>query len=145
MLALSYCLPLTASLKNYKWAFPLALVSLATMPIGSFYTSIFAGYMVKNKVFAPSFTAFIVGLVAFWILIVAEKRGKELWGYIVPLILLGVVGAGTPSPFISIYFLAGTLGVLLVVVLLIPFFKNMLMQNAEVEEFVEESVEEAAA
>lgn len=223
-------------IKNYKWAFPLALVSLATMPIGSFYTSSFAGYMVKNKVFAPSFTAFVVGLVAFWILIIAEKRGKELWAYLVPLTLLGmvgtqafafaehglrglymagktasiidpavgilrysgpimamvlvtlfiaiyqiaakkesgwwlamlagmgmavaafpvhfarpkasfslagtdafaagpgVVGAGTPSPFTSVYFLAGTLGVLLVVVLLIPFFKNTLMPNPELSE-----------
>jgi hypothetical protein len=205
------------------------------MPIGSFYTSSFAGYMVKNKVFAPSFTAFIVGLVAFWALIIVEKRGKDLWALIVPLTLLGmigtqafafsehglrglyqagktasitdpsvgilrysgplmamvlvtiflaiyhlaankelgwwlglqvgigmavaafpvhfarpkasfslaganafaegpgVVGAGTPSIFTSVYFLGGVLGVILVVVLLIPFFKNQLIPKPEPE------------
>ncbi len=79
-------------LKEKKWAFPLALVSLATMPIGSFYTSSFAGYMVRKHAYAPSFTAFIVGLVAFWLLIILEKRGKEMWGMFVPLTLLGMIG-----------------------------------------------------
>ena len=225
-------------IKNKKWAFPVALVSLATMPIGSFYTSSFAGYMVKNHTFAPSFTAFIVGLLAFWLLIVLEKRGKEMWGMIIPLTLLGMIGtqafafsehglrgifqaggfqagltasikdpsvgilrysgpimamvlltiflaiyyiaaqkekgwwlammagigmavgaipvhfarpkasfslagasafaegpgvkaAGTPSIFTSVYFLGGMLGVLLVIVLLIPFFKNQLLSQSE--------------
>ncbi|RLD09704.1 MAG: hypothetical protein DRI56_03790 [Chloroflexota bacterium] len=213
-------------LKNKKWAFPVALVSLATMPIGSFYVSSFAGYMVRKGVFAPSFYAFVVGLVAFWLLIILQEKGKEMWALFVPLTLLGmigtqafafsehglrglyqggkteaildpaigilrfsqpimvmvlitlffaiyyiamkkeigwwlsifsgaamavaaysvhfarpkasfslsgaeafapgkaVVGAGTPSIFTSVYFLGGTLGVLLVIVLLIPFFKN---------------------
>jgi hypothetical protein len=213
-------------LKNKEWAFPVALVSLATLPIGSFYVSSFAGYMVRKKVFAPSFYAFVIGLVAFWALIILEKKGKEMWGLFVPLTLLGmvgtqafafsehglrgvyqggkteaivdpsigilrfsqpimvlvlitlffsiyflaqkkeigwwlglfsggamavaaysvhfarpkasfslagadafapgqaVVGAGTPSIFTSVYFLGATLGVLLIVVLLIPFFKN---------------------
>lgn len=220
-------------IKNQKWAFPLALISMATMPIGAFYTSSFAGYMVKNKVFAPSFTAFIVGLVAFWALIIVEKRGREMWAYLVPLTLLGmigtqafafaehglrglyqagktaslldpavgilrysgplmamvvvtlfvaiyhlaakkdsgwwlsmlagmgmavaafpvhfarpkasfslagteafadgpgVVGAAAPSIFTSVYFLGGALGVILVIVLLIPFFKHQLMSNPE--------------
>ncbi len=215
-----------AFLKDKKWAFPVALVSLATLPIGSFYVSSFAGYMVRKKVYAPSFTAFIVGLVAFWVLIILAKKGKEMWAMFVPLTLLGmigtqafafsehglrglyqagktasitdpavgilrysqpimfivlitlfwaiyqlaskkeagwwlslvvgvgmavaaypvhfarpkasfslagsnafaegakVVGAGTPSIFTSVYFLGGTLGVLLVIVMLIPFFKN---------------------
>jgi hypothetical protein len=220
-------------IKSKKWAFPLALVSLATMPIGSFYTSSFAGYMVRKHAYAPSFTAFIVGLVAFWLLIILEKRGKEMWAMMVPLTLLGMIGtqafafsehglrgifqnggfqagltasikdpsvgvlrysgplmamvlvtlfvaiyhiaakkesgwwlgmlaglgmaiaaipvhfarpkasfslagsnafaagqavkgAGTPSIFTSVYFLAGALGILLVIVLLIPFFKNQL-------------------
>ncbi len=213
-------------LADKKWAFPVALVSLATLPIGSFYVSSFAGYMIRKKTFAPSFTAFIVGLVAFWALIILEKKGKEMWGLFVPLTLLGmigtqafafsehglrglyqggkteaivdpsigilrysqpimvmvlitlllaiyflaakkeigwwlamiagvgmavaaypvhiarpkasfslagadafapgkaVVGAGTPSIFTSVYFLGGTLGILLVVVLLIPFFRK---------------------
>jgi len=216
-------------LKNKKWAFPVALVCLATMPIGSFYVSSFAGYMVRKKVFAPSFTAFVVGLLAFWLIILLEKRGKEMWALFVPLTLLGmigtqafafsehglrgyyiggktasiidpsigilrfsqplmmivvltlffaiyfiakkkevgwwlgmfsgitmtvaaysvhfarpkasfslagkdafvagktVVGAATPSIFTSIYFLGGTLGIILVIVLLIPFFKNRLV------------------
>ena len=38
-----------AFLKDKKWAFPVALVSLATLPIGSFYVSSFAGYMVRKK------------------------------------------------------------------------------------------------
>jgi len=215
-----------AFLKDKKWAFPVALVSLATLPIGSFYVSSFAGYMVRKKVFAPSFTAFIVGLLAFWALIILAKKGKEMWAMFVPLTLLGmigtqafafsehglrglyqagktvsitdpavgilrysqpimfivlitlfwaiyqlaskkeagwwlslvvgagmaaaaypvhfarpkasfslagsnafaegakVVGAGTPSIFTSVYFLGGTLGALLVIVMLIPFFKN---------------------
>jgi len=79
-------------LKNKKWAFPVALVSLATMPIGSFYTSSFAGYMVRKHAYASSFTAFIVGLFAFWALIVLEKRGKEMWAMMIPLTLLGMVG-----------------------------------------------------
>ncbi len=218
-----------AFITNQKWAFPLSLISLATMPIGSFYTSSFAGYMVKNKVFAPSFTAFIVGLVAFWALIIVEKRGKEMWALFIPLTLLGmigtqafafsehglrglyqagktasitdpavgilrysgplmamvlvalfvaiyhlaankesgwwlsllagmgmavaafpvhfarpkasfslagtaafaegpgVVGAATPSIFTSVYFLGGALGVILIIVLLMPFFRNQLM------------------
>jgi len=79
-------------LKDKKWAFPVALVSLATLPIGSFYTSSFAGYMVRKHAYAPAFTAFIVGLLAFWALIVLEKRGKEMWAMIVPLTLLGMIG-----------------------------------------------------
>ena len=51
-------------LKNKTWAFPIALVSLAVLPIGSFYVSSFASYMIRKKVYAPSFTAFIVGLLA---------------------------------------------------------------------------------
>lgn len=81
-----------AFLKDKKWAFPVALVSLATLPIGSFYVSSFAGYMVRKHAFAPSFTAFIVGLVAFWALIVLEKKGKDLWPTFVPLTLLGMFG-----------------------------------------------------
>jgi len=215
-----------AFLKDKKWAFPVALVSLATLPIGSFYVSSFAGYMVRKKVFAPSFYAFVVGLLAFWVLILLAKKGKEKWAMFVPLTLLGmigtqafafsehglrglymagktasimdpsvailrysqpimfivlitlflaiyqlasnkeagwwlsllagagmavaafpvhfarpkasfslagteafaegakVVGAGTPSIFTSVYFLGGALGVLLFIVMLIPFFKN---------------------
>ncbi len=81
-----------AFLKEKKWAFPVALVSLATLPLGSFYVSSFAGYMVRKKVFAPSFTAFVVGLVAFWMLILLQKKGKEMWAMFVPLTLLGMVG-----------------------------------------------------
>jgi len=218
-------------LKDKDWAFPIALISLATMPIGSFYVSSFAGYMVRKKVYAPAFTAFIVGLVAFWALIILQKKGKELWAMFVPMTLLGmigtqafafsehglrglymggkteaildpaigilrfsqpimvmvlitlffaiyylamkkeagwwlgmfsgtamavaayavhfarpkasfslagtdafapgkaVVGAGTPSVFTSVYFLGGTLGVILVIVLLIPFFKNQFVSE----------------
>ncbi|MEN8171517.1 MAG: hypothetical protein ABFS03_01410 [Chloroflexota bacterium] len=218
-------------LKNKSWAFPTALVSLATMPIGSFYVSSFAGYMIRKKVYAPAFTAFIVGLAAFWALILLEKKGKELWGMFVPMTLLGMIGtqafafsehglrglymggkteaildpaigilrfsqpimvmvlitlffaiyylamkkeagwwlsmfsgaamaaaayavhfarpkasfslagtdafapgkavagAGTPSIFTSVYFLGGTLGVILVIVLLIPFFKNQFVSE----------------
>ena len=218
-------------LKNKDWAFPTALVSLATLPIGSFYVSSFAGFMVRKKVFAPSFYAFVVGLLAFWALILLEKKGKELWALFVPLTFLGmigtqafafaehglrglyqggkteaiidptigilrfsqpimvmvlitllfaiyylamkkeagwwlsmfsgaamavaaysvhfarpkasfslkgteafapgaaVVGAGTPSIFTSVYFLGGTLGVLLIIVLLIPFFKNQFISE----------------
>ena len=79
-------------LKDKKWAFPLALVSLATMPIGSFYTSSFAGYMVRKHAYAPSFNAFIVGLVAFWLLIILEKRGKKMWAMMITLTLLGMIG-----------------------------------------------------
>jgi len=228
-------------LKNKKWAFPLALVSLATMPIGSFYTSSFAGYMVRKHAYASSFNAFVVGLIAFWLLIILEKRGKEMWGMIIPLTLLGMIGtqafafsehglrgifqaggfqagltasikdpsigilrysgpimamvlvtlflaiyyiaaekekgwwlalvagigmavaaipvhfarpkasfslsgssafaqgqavkaAGTPSIFTSVYFLGGMLGVLLVIVLLIPFFKNQLLPQSQEQE-----------
>ena len=67
-----------AFLKDKKWAFPVALVSLATLPIGSFYVSSFAGYMVRKKVFAPSFTAFIVGLLAFWALIISPFSASSL-------------------------------------------------------------------
>ncbi len=81
-----------AFLKDKEWAFPVALVCLATLPIGSFYVSSFAGYMVRKKVFAPSFTAFVVGLVAFWALILLEKKGKDLWASIIPLTLLGMFG-----------------------------------------------------
>ncbi len=81
-----------AFLKDKKWAFPVALVSLSTLPIGSFYVSSFAGYMVRKKAFAPSFTAFIVGLVAFWALILLEKKGRDLWASIVPLTLSGMFG-----------------------------------------------------
>ena len=220
-----------AFLKDKEWAFPVALVSLATLPIGSFYVSSFAGYMVRKKLYAPSFTAFIVGLVAFWALILLAKKGKEMWAMFVPLTLLGmigtqafafsehglrglymagktasigdpavgilrysqpimaitlimlfaaiyllaskkeagwwlslvvgagmavaaypvhfarpkasfslagteafaegakVVGAGTPSIFTSVYFLGGTLGALLVIVMLIPFFKNQFVSE----------------
>ena len=215
-----------AFLKDKEWAFPVALVCLATLPIGSFYVSSFAGYMVRKKVFAPSFTAFVVGLVAFWALILLEKKGKDLWASIIPLTLLGmfgtqafafsehglrglyqggktasildpsigilrysqpimvivlitiffaiynlaakkeigwwfgiiaglgiavaafpvhfarpkasfsiagadafakgakVMGAGTPSIFTSVYFLGGLLGIIFVVIMLIPYFKN---------------------
>jgi len=215
-----------AFLKDKAWAFPVSLVCLATLPIGSFYVSSFAGYMVRKKVFAPSFTAFVVGLVAFLALILLEKKGKDLWASIIPLTLLGmfgtqafafsehglrglyqggktasildpsigilrysqpimvivlitiffaiynlavrkeigwwlgivaglgiavaafpvhfarpkasfsmagadafakgakVVGAGNPSIFTSVYFLGGLLGIIFVVVMLIPFFKN---------------------
>jgi hypothetical protein len=225
-------------IKNRKWAFPMALVSLATMPIGSFYISSFAGYMVRKHTYAPSFTAFIVGLLAFWLLIILEKKGKEMWALMVPLTLLGMIGtqafafsehglrglfqagltasiqdpsvgilrysgpimamvlltlfaaiyyiaaqkklgwwlglvvglgmaiaaipvhfarpkasfslagssafaegaavkgAATPSIFTSVYFLGGMLGLLLVVVLLIPFFKNRLLLQIQ-----EDSVE----
>jgi hypothetical protein len=218
-------------LKNKKWAFPVALVSLAVLPIGSFYVSSFAGYMVRKGVYAPSFTAFIVGLLAFWALILLEKKGKEMWGIFVPLTFLGmvgvqafafaehglrglyqggkteaildpsigilrfsqpimvmvlitvflaiyfialntekgwwlslfagaamaigsysvhfarpkasfslsgteafapgeaVVGAGAPSIFTSVYFLGGTLGILLVIILLIPFFKQQFLSE----------------
>ena len=82
-----------AFLKNKKWAYPVALVSLATLPIGSFYVSSFAGYMVRKGAFAPSFTAFIVGLLAFWaIIVLEEKKGKDLWATFVPLTLLGMFG-----------------------------------------------------
>ncbi|OQY27636.1 MAG: hypothetical protein B6243_12835 [Anaerolineaceae bacterium 4572_5.2] len=40
-----------------------------------------------------------------------------------------VVGAGTPSIFTSVYFLGGTLGALLVIVMLIPFFKNQFVSE----------------
>lgn len=218
-------------LKNKTWAFPTALVSLAILPIGSFYVSSFAGYMVRKKVFAPSFYAFVIGLVAFWAIILLEKKGKEMWALFAPLTFLGmvgvqafafsehglrgyyqggkteaildpsigilrlsqpimvmvlisvfisiyyvaknsekgwwtslvagtamavaaysvhfarpkasfslegadafapgaaVVGAGTPSIFTSVYFLGGTLGVLLVIILLIPFFKNQFLSE----------------
>ena len=219
-------------LKNKKWAFPTALVSLAVLPIGSFYVSSFAGFMVRKKVFAPSFYAFVVGLVAFWAIILLEKKGKEMWALFAPLTFLGmvgvqafafsehglrgyyqggktqaivdptigilrfsqpimvmvlitvfyaiyqiamksekgwwaslfagvamafsaysvhfarpkasfsltagtdafapgaaVVGAGTPSIFTSVYFLGGTLGVLLVAVLLIPFVKSQFVSE----------------
>ncbi|MCK5671856.1 MAG: hypothetical protein KAH95_00685, partial [Spirochaetales bacterium] len=79
-------------LKNKKWAFPIALVSLATLPVGSFYVSSFAGYMVRKGIFAPSFYAFVVGLVAFWAIIILEKKGKEMWALFAPLTLLGMVG-----------------------------------------------------
>ncbi|MCD6425710.1 MAG: hypothetical protein J7L35_09430 [Anaerolineales bacterium] len=79
-------------LKNKDWAFPTALVSLATLPIGSFYVSSFAGFMIRKKVFAPSFYAFVVGLLAFWALILLEKKGKELWALFVPLTFLGMIG-----------------------------------------------------
>ncbi len=220
-----------AFLKDKEWAFPVSLVCLATLPIGSFYVSSFAGYMVRKKVFAPSFTAFVVGLVAFWALIILEKKGKDLWASIIPLTLLGmfgtqafafsehglrglyqggktasildpsigilrysqpimvivlitiflaiynlaakkesgwwfgviaglgiavaafpvhfarpkasfsiagadafakgakVVGAGTPSVFTSVYFLGGLLGIVFVVVMLIPFFKNYYLSD----------------
>ncbi len=218
-------------LKNKTWAFPTALLCLSVLPIGSFYVSSFAGYMVRKKVFAPSFYAFVIGLLAFWTIIFLEKKGKELWGLFVPLTFLGmigvqsfafsehglrgyyqggkieaisdpsigilrfsqpimmmvlisvlisiyylaakqekgwwfglfagasmaiaaysvhvarpkasfslagaaafapgkaVVGAGTPSIFTSVYFLGGTLGVILVIILLIPFFKNQFISK----------------
>jgi len=218
-------------LKNKKWAFPTALVSLAILPIGSFYVSSFAGFMVRKKVFAPSFWAFVIGLLAFWAIILLEKKGKEMWALFAPLTFLGmigvqafafsehglrgyymggktqaivdptigilrfsqpimvmvlisvfisiyyiamnsekgwwfslfagtamavaaysvhfarpkasfslagteafapgkaVVGAGVPSIFTSVYFLGGTLGVLLVIILLIPFFKNQFVSE----------------
>ncbi len=81
-----------AFLKDKKWAFPVALTSLAILPVGSFYVSSFAGYMVKKGAFAPSFTAFIVGLVAFWAIILLEKKGKDLWPTFIPLTLLGMFG-----------------------------------------------------
>ncbi len=84
-----------AFLNDKKWAFPVALVSLATLPIGSFYVSSFAGYMIRKKAFAPSFIAFIVGLIAFWALIILEKKGKDLWPTFVPLTLLGMFGTQT--------------------------------------------------
>ncbi len=79
-------------LKNKKWAFPMALLSLYTLPIGSFYVSSFAGFMIRKKAYAPSFTAFIVGLVAFLLIIILEKKGKEMWALITPLTLLGMIG-----------------------------------------------------
>ena len=40
-----------------------------------------------------------------------------------------VVGAGIPSIFTSVYFLGGTLGVLLVIILLIPFIKSQFLSE----------------
>ena len=198
--------------KGRKWAYPIALTCFATLPIGSFYISL--AYMVKTRAFAPAFTFFIVGLLAFWAYIILEKKGKEMWGTLIPMTLLGMIGTqsfafaehglrglwsagktasltdptvailrysgpimaivvflvfaaiykmaegkeagwwialitglsmaigaypvhfarpkasivlpGTapPSIFTSTYFLGGTLGVLLVIVLLLPYFKN---------------------
>ncbi len=34
------------------------------------------------------------------------------------------MGAGTPSIFTSVYFLGGLLGIIFVVIMLIPYFKN---------------------
>ncbi len=199
-----------------KWAFPVAMTSFAALPIGSFYISL--AYMVKTRAYAPAFTTFTVGLLAFWAFIFLEKKGKEAWTLFVPLTLMGMIGTqafsfaehglrgllpdktaslinpavailrysgpimaitvfllfvaiyqlaagkeagwwvalvaglsmavgafpvhfarpkasmalpGTaePSIFTSTYFLGGMLGVLLVVVLLIPFFKNQLMDT----------------
>jgi hypothetical protein len=73
-----------------KWVFPVALTSLAALPIGSFYISL--AYMVKTRAFAPAFTLFIVGLLAFWALIFLFKKGKEAWTLFVPLTLLGMIG-----------------------------------------------------
>ncbi len=73
-----------------KWAFPVALISLGTLPIGSFYISL--AYMVKTKSYAPAMTTFIVGLLAFWALIILGKQGKERWALFVPLTLMGMIG-----------------------------------------------------
>jgi hypothetical protein len=43
---------------------------------------------------------------------------------------MALPGTAEPSIFTSTYFLGGMLGVLLVVVLLIPFFKNQFMGTA---------------
>jgi len=76
--------------KGKKWAYPIALTSFATLPIGSFYISL--AYMVKTRSYAPAFTCFIVGLLAFWAYIILEKKGKEMWGMLIPMTLLGMVG-----------------------------------------------------
>ncbi len=79
-----------ALMQGKKWAFPVALTSMATLPIGSFYISL--AYLVKTKSYAPAFTTFIVGLLAFWAFIFLTKSGKEAWGLFVPLTLLGMMG-----------------------------------------------------
>lgn len=204
-----------------KWAFPLSLVCLSIAPIGSFYIGLL--YMVKTGSFPPAWIAFVLGLLAFWAMLLLEENESKLkialfvsltllgmigtqafafaehglrgilpdltssvtdstvgvlrysgpiMGMIVVLLLitiwllaarkeagwwLGLVvglsmaigaypvhfarpkasmalpGSTDPSIFTSTYFLGGTLGIILVVVLLIPFFKNQLMLNPEAE------------
>lgn len=72
-----------------KWAFPVSMVALATVPVGSFYTGLL--FMVKTKSLPPAWIAFIIGLLAFWALLFLEKtEGK--WAFFAPLTVLGMIG-----------------------------------------------------
>ncbi|MFZ5922959.1 MAG: hypothetical protein ACOYY3_18090 [Chloroflexota bacterium] len=72
-----------------KWAFPISMVALAIVPVGSFYTGLL--FMVKTKSLPPAWIAFIIGLLAFWAMLFLEKKEKP-WAFFVPLTILGMIG-----------------------------------------------------
>jgi hypothetical protein len=72
-----------------QWAFPVSMTALAIVPIGSFYTGLL--FMVKTKSLPPAWIAFIVCLLAFWVMLFLEKKEKP-WAFFVPLTLLGMIG-----------------------------------------------------
>lgn len=72
-----------------KWAFPISMVALAIVPVGSFYTGLL--FMVKTRNFPPAWIAFIICLLAFWAILFLEKKEKP-WAFFVPLTLLGMIG-----------------------------------------------------
>jgi len=122
-----------------KWAFPVSMVALAIVPVGSFYTGL--PFMVKTKSLPPAWIAFIIGLLAFWALLFLEKTEKK-WAFFVPLTLLGMIGtqafafaehglrgifpdltATVTDPTLGILRYSGPIMIILVPMLLVAIYK----------------------
>lgn len=122
-----------------KWAFPITMVALAIVPVGSFYTGLL--FMVKTRSLPPAWIAFIIGLLAFWVMLFLEKKEKPM-AYFVPLTILGMIGtqafafaehgmrgilpdltASVADPTIGILRYSGPIMVILVPLLLFAVYK----------------------
>lgn len=85
--------------RGKKWARPFALTMLAVGPIGSFFVGL--GYLENIGGFPPAWAVFLIGLLAFWVILLAEPNDKQTRiAQFVIITLMGMLGtqASTLAP-----------------------------------------------
>lgn len=86
LLALAYPL-----YKGRRWAWPISLLCLSVAPIGTFYVGL--GFFENIKKFPPAWIVFIIGLLAFWaMLLLKENDRKTKISLFVIVTLVGMLG-----------------------------------------------------
>ncbi len=77
--------------KGKKWARPFALTMLAVAPIGAFFVGL--GYLENIGGFPPAWAVFIIGLLAFWAILLLEPNDKQTKiAQFVVITLVGMLG-----------------------------------------------------